>query len=321
MRWLVVWVGCGLALGCQVRDEGSAPAGEDLRPGLVLEEQRAWPLPSVIGWVGGFVRKDESVLIWSWDGRVDFFPAHSLGPETFPEGRVDLLVTDDGSLPPSNAMLGVSRRDGRLVDVFAADSVVARSGPCDAFRRTSAVLATNGGFLVLGREREPVTGGTSVTFVRLDGFGCHTLATVSLACPPRSVSLAPAKEPWYGLAACSDPEMPLLGVSLRGGRLEIDELPGSVPPATFSRAPEGESHWFGLPILRIEDGYLRVVADLRSDTRRFERWSDSGRHMATTVAEGALGLMASDQAGGRVLGMRSRVKYHELVLFRVLAGT
>jgi hypothetical protein len=117
--------------------------------------------------------------------------------------------------------------------------------------------------------------------------------------------------------ACTDPSQPLSRIWVSGDSVWLRAVPGSVPDDSIGGvgAPPMDPLWVGLPLLKVETGFLRVVSDLRSDFRRIERWDARGQHVASTLVEFPFGLVASDRAGRMLVGVREAAGRFELALF------
>jgi hypothetical protein len=75
--------------------------------------------------------------------------------------------------------------------------------------------------------------------------------------------------------------------------------------------------WVGLRALQLEEGYLQVLADPRSDRRRLVAFDRRGRVVRGVDLDVAFGLMASSPDGKFVLAYR-RTDVDEVVRYRVL---
>jgi len=77
--------------------------------------------------------------------------------------------------------------------------------------------------------------------------------------------------------------------------------------------------WVGLRTLELENCYLQVLADPRSDRRRLLAFSTDGRVLRERDLNVAFGLLASSPDGRRLLALR-RTDVDEVVRYSVLGG-
>jgi len=64
---------------------------------------------------------------------------------------------------------------------------------------------------------------------------------------------------------------------------------------------ESMPFWYSLPVLDLDRGYLQVLADLTSDSRRFVLFDDSGKITRARDLVAPMGIFTRD--GERLLGM------------------
>lgn len=72
--------------------------------------------------------------------------------------------------------------------------------------------------------------------------------------------------------------------------------------------------WTALPAVRLDQAYLQVLADPRSDERRLMLFSDTGRLVQSTIVEVAMGVLDADPRTRTVLAIRN-VGVPELVIY------
>lgn len=313
---VAVLAGFGCTESASRGDQGrSATPG----PGLVLNERASWPLQSPENLTGAAIGDRGNVIVWTANGGLLFFSARSSTGQPIPSVPSDVagvVATGADSRP---GFIAVSRTDGALWRVFPPDRVAPMAFRCDVLGHATAVVSAGSAYWTI--EPEPRSAGNRIALVRLVEGTCELMGTARVDCPREQVSVAPAPSPLEAIVACADPERALMAVSFSDGAVHIQDLLESVPPEPAAGPPSSalEPLWFGLPILRVRGGFLRVVTDLRSDLRRFERWNDAGRPVATTVVRSPLGLMASNPEAGLLLGLRADQSGHRLVLFEIAA--
>lgn len=279
-------------------------------PELVLDHVASWPAVAT-DIRAGAILDDSSIVVWNDSGAV-----------WVGRGRGELVAV---ASPPlvlgrhvdvgTGLARGVDRETGEILTVNA-DGVVSDSrDTCPAARRAEEISVQDD--FILQAEATHRAAPETLVFLRRIGRGC-------------------VEEERYQL-------------SLRGGRAAFTELDDGIlvsfesvrePPLLVrpDRRPriatlqvsspwldeEGDSaawgspigaRWYALPFLVLDDGFTRVVADLRSDRRVFEvRRSDLSLRRRTNVAA-PLAFFSSRPDLRLILGMRGG-DVMDFVLFR-----
>jgi hypothetical protein len=244
----------------------------------------------------GIVFNDSSILLASASGDIrslDSDETTSLLVATLPEPL--LVASSEPSV--NDEFIVVSRLDGRILLLYATggnERIIA----CPQL--TNAVNITS-----LSKDR--------LLGVMTDGEGRHYLQVVNIArakcawtrpefvmCAIGAPSVVSSGE-GIAVLACGEPSTPLRLVTLDGQSLTLTEISGSQPP----RAPliQDEALWFGMPLVKVNHGYLRVVADLRSNVRWIQYWNAAGRYERSQIIDEPLGLVASSLDGTLLLGV------------------
>ena len=130
------------------------------------------------------------------------------------------------------------------------------------------------------------------------GSSCIEGPPTDIDCPNGVLSVA-LGNPKSGLAACSLGEVHRLTVDAQL-RIALRSIPAD-PPGDDGAA----GLWYGLPILPLDTGYLRVFADLRSDHRRLQWLNTDGVHHLLMELDDPIGFLDSDPVRRRLLALRA----------------
>jgi len=272
---------------------------------FLLDELVAWPVaePELIR--GGVVEPGGSAVIWTALDEVLVFTPGEPEPEARPDLEPPVIFVEPASAPPG--AFARSRAEGTFVRVSAAPDAPGGSADeaglparCPSLAGALAVVAAPGGLLALDH-----VGGTPlhrVSAIEAGGAECEVIAEVPVDCAGSTPGIV---GPRNGVlfAGCPDPARPLLRIDLSAAGMRVGEVDASVP-STFENAPGAAAQWTVMPLLRVDGGLFRVLADVRSDLTRFEFWSDEGVHVRTTALAATVGFFASSPDDQLLLGLR-----------------
>lgn len=310
--WCTMMLAVLSFLACAQTD--SDPQGDDAdlsaanAPALILEPVKSWSLPSGenLSLHGASFVSDSIILSWTRDGKLWLFDRDDSIAELVWERR-PWIIAKSGSPGRVQPNVAVSKSDGRVFQIRPSGSVEATQTTCDVAARSADLLSVGEDLLALRSPAngEPTaTASRSLSLIRLSGGNCQEVANVELGCRDGVASLAQAglDEAWI---SCSDPDVPIHTVVLSSDSLVVEEL-------ALSDASDGSRElssattplWFALPVVRLDRGFLRVQADLRSSARRIELIDSQGRIVRTNLVETPLGLVASRPEDRLLFGMR-----------------
>jgi len=266
---------------CQVNPPDTRDAG------LILDQVASWNLGPLAEFQAGAVLDGGRVVATFRNGAARWFEPGETGP--FAEHHTDPLhlITPDYESTGASVQ-AVSLVSGSIVELSALGDVVPLDRSCLAARDAVALAAGPGILLAVFPEREK-NRHRVVLFGLSKGRQCLGRDTTYIACDRGTPSLTALKARSTFLG-CAHPGQPLFSLRiLNDSRLILREIEGSTPPAPDQIG----GLWYGLPIVRTEEGLLRVVSDLRNERRRVERWDQHGRHVTTTELDWPLGTVAS----------------------------
>lgn len=281
---------------------------------VVLEQVAAWQwaieggdLP-----VGALVRADSSAVVWTQEGRVyTVRPGSDAIEDLRPTGEV---ITAWRGPPPAEGAIAVVH-DGRLISLDDVNGA-RRLGTCPLLLRArDAVSHPAAGFLVVILSSAPDAMASMperVVLLKLDGRNCYVASGVDSPCPMATL----ARHSVAGVVvACLEIRRPLFKATVESAKLSLDSLHASGIRGLTETVGDSGPLWHGMPIMPINGGFLRVLADLRSDARRFEFWDGTGRHVRTSTATAPIGFGASEAERHLLFGMRGGSGV-DLVLFK-----
>jgi hypothetical protein len=153
----------------------------------------------------------------------------------------------------------------------------------------------------------------------LTGWECAEVQTLPLPCDGQGkVSLARGNGRHLGglIIGCGSPDAPLFRLSRDAAGAKTAPIINSVP-SNNDRTRSGTEMriWVGLPLLSLDEGYLRVSADSRSNRRRLDLWSSDGEYVRSRIVDTAMGLFASSPEHQLLLGLRNENGL-EVVVYR-----
>lgn len=277
-------------------------------PALILEPVKSWSLPSgrILSLQGASFVSDSIVVGWTRDGKLWLFDRGDSIAEPIWE-RAPLIIVRSGFPGREQPNVAVSNSDGRVFRIRPSGSVEATQTTCDVAARSADLLSVGEDLLALRNPAngEPTaTASRSLSLIRLSGGNCQEVANVELGCRDGVASLAQAgpDEAWI---SCSDPDVPIHSVKLSSDSLVLEglKLSGAADGSPELSSPTTPL-WFALPVVRLDRGFLRVQADLRSSARRIELIDSQGRIVRTSLVETPLGLVASRPEDRLLFGMR-----------------
>lgn len=275
-------------------------------PDLVLEEIASWRVaPEMSAITGGVIGADTSVMIWTVGGQLGTVRPPSAGVQSWQSPSVST-----GFRAPDRSIRLIDAA-GRLFRLNGDEGWLGEDVRCPVLAGASTVLPILDGLLLVVSPAE--TGRIQqLAVVAMKSEGCQMGEPIDIVCPhPPGLTEGGASGT---LISCSDPLQPLMSLDVRAEQMDVLSIPESVP-GDMPGSQSTDASWYGLPLLRLDRGFLRVVADLRSHTRRLEVFDRRGRHESTTLIVEPLGFFASDPEGRLLLGMRGVQEQH-LVLFR-----
>jgi hypothetical protein len=254
---------------------------------LILDQVASWNLGPLAEFHAGAVLDGGRVVATFRNGTARWFEPGEAVP--FAEHHTDplYLITPDYERSGASVQ-AVSLVSGNIVELSAPGDVVPSNTSCPAARDAVALAAGPGILLAVFPERER-NRHRVVLFGLSNGRQCLGRDTTYVACDQGNPSLA-AFRAQATFLGCAHPGKPLFSVRiLNDSELLLREIEESTPPAPDQLG----GLWYGLPIVRTDEGLLRVVSDLRNERRRVERWDQYGRHVTTTELNWPLGTVAS----------------------------
>ncbi|MDT8369845.1 MAG: hypothetical protein RQ745_11595 [Longimicrobiales bacterium] len=277
-------------------------------PGRSLSLVRAWDLRDLPSPRSGLLARDGSVLVSSKEGGTYYaLPSDSL-LVPLPTVAGDAILAQSAPGVLDQHPLAITPGDGSVRQIAGVQGDALPIHRCSALRAVTSASRTVTSDRLLAVVQKPSTRGLAVRLVQLGGEGCEVLAESVIRCSYGSPTLAASNDSiWF--TACPDPTSPLFRVVVSRDSIGIGAVSGSVPDMSrlpAYAAPPRPPRWAGLPLLKVEGGFLRVVSDLRSDTRRFEHWDEFGEHEETVVIHEPIGFSGSSPDGRYLLGLSGR---------------
>ncbi len=282
-------VAMSLVVGCGTHSEGGTNAG--LYPELILTQHRSFQLASGENVLGAVPLGRDAVVYWG---------SNAIGLVAVSGSHTDVLCRHGnlGIVGGGVAADGVVLFDSIDASVF----LVSSSGKCRKLRSLpaetlTAGVTTDSGWLIIDRLRN---GKPRLVFYRngreqpvsrdLPGFALDStqLSWLYLSRSPNGAFIGTRQAPfsWASLS----PEGNAISVSYTQ---EKPSVPGVVEYMPF---------WYSLPVLDLDQGYLQVLADLRSDRRRFVIFDKAGMILRMRDVVAPMGIFS--RHGQELLGMR-----------------
>lgn len=274
----------------------------------VLDQIASWSISDPSDVVGGLVVDDSTAFIWTREGQMRMLRPGS-APVAIASPPVELAFLDGSR---RGRVTIISSRDGSLAAVSAPHPRTSPHRRCVGLSHATSVLPLRQQLIAVLPDQAPSEQSRVVLFSLAHG-GCEQTDLVQLVCakPP---TIAPGHN-FAGVLSCPGPRAPLLAVTVRGDSMQLAALRNSVPSDTVATHFRLVPRWFPLPLLPLDSGFLQVLADVRSDTRRIELWDEAGRHIRTTVLHSPIGLFSSSPEHRLLLGMKGGDPFR-LILYR-----
>jgi len=279
---------------------------------LVFNEIFSWSLADPSRYVGAAILGDSAVLAWTEEGEMFMF--HVARPEPSTVTGAPAVMSATVLMSPSNALVAlVAKSQGSLLRVESDGVVSVSEMRCADLATAMEVISLPFGTLATGLGP---TGEYVVTLSAWEAGGCETFAEAPSPCDLERPSLSVSRtDRFVALMGCSDPSRPLIGVSWDSTGLAFRPIERSVPVEVARSFVRIGPLWRGLPLLPLDGGYMRVVADVRTNTRRVEIWDDDGAHRQTVISHVPFGLVASAPDRKLLVGMRGGSEFR-LILMR-----
>lgn len=305
----VVLVLCVTA-SCGTQDEGELEQETTGEPGLELVERQVWAVLDAQSLSSGVILSGGRALVAGRAGLLRFDKDRA--EPLLIVGDTSLVLAAQPSSAPDDAYL-VDQASGRVARYVGTGSGIhPKAWDCMHLAGLRGAARTRDGLVA-----------------SLPGQEDQGLVVVSVSLPPESKNCELAAEPSAPLhltgasllvvdgeiiLSPSDPTQPIMRSTARQSRHAFEELPASVPPAFREAGGERRLPQRAMPLMPTDSGYLRVVADITSDGRRFEFYDYELRHTKTSRIDAPIGFVAADRASQLLLGMRGRGS-PELVLY------
>jgi hypothetical protein len=279
---------------------------------LVLDEIESWQVQAPSVFTSGALLDQSRALVAAANGDLLVFDSSTPAPRVIATLDPPLVLS---SLNPAFASLGLLVLAGSPPAIFelSPGGNILDLGTCAALAGTTTVIRV-GTHLVVA-VTPTVTGGFQINAVQYGKSGCETVDVIPVPCASRLPPTIAAGPNGHPIMSCSaPPSHPLMAVTADSTSVSLTELSNSASTIPDAAAEQTRPLWYGLPILALENGYTQVVADLRSDRRRIERWDSSGVHVGTSLVNAPIGLIATLPSRRRALGLRGGTTY-DLVVF------
>jgi hypothetical protein len=272
---------------------------------LVLREIDANELPTSMRVAGGAIRSNGRSVIWGADGRslvetgngsvsirCPGFRGHFLAAGILTSGAVEVIDTLARSVLSVRQGVCIKRRDIKVPGRIVAAALLS-----DGWLVGTEDLQGRPGLWYVDEGENNL--GSPASYERVDSLDWHL---EHLTSGPREAYLTSIRWPYQWRV-------------VRTGEGRVSRRRIAVSGVVGRASAEFPTNWSGLPVFPLDSGFVRVVADPRSDARILVLLDSLGAEIRRSRMDVAFGIVATNPSAKLLLATRRTDKY-ELVTFR-----